>query len=89
VGLFPDCLFDEGRIPLEPGDILVAYTDGVSEAMNQLDEEFDDAQIIDAVAKRRSRTAADLISEILERVDRFTAGARQHDDMTLVVLRVQ
>ena len=89
VGLLPDCSFTEGRLTLETGDMLVAYTDGISEAMNSREEEFDELQLIDAIREHKARTAADMLSEILERVDAFTAGARQHDDMTLVVVRVR
>jgi sigma-B regulation protein RsbU (phosphoserine phosphatase) len=89
VGLFPHCIFDEGRVVLEPGDVVVAFTDGISEAMNSLDEEFEESRLLAAVREQNARSAADVISEVLARVDQFTAGARQHDDMTLVVLRVQ
>ncbi len=89
VGLFPDCEFQEGELQMQSGDVLVAYTDGISEAMNDRDEEFDEEQLIQALREHKARTAADLISELLERVDGFTEGARQHDDMTLVVVRVQ
>lgn len=89
VGLLPDCSFTEGRLTLETGDMLVAYTDGISEAMNSREEEFDELQLIDAIREHKARTAADMLSEILERVDAFTAGARQLDDMTLVVVRVR
>ncbi len=89
VGLFPDCEFQEGKLQMQSGDVLVAYTDGISEAMNNQDEEFDDEQLVHALREHKARTAADLISELLERVDGFTKGARQNDDMTLVVVRVQ
>lgn len=59
VGLLPDCSFAEGRLTLEIGDMLVAYTDGISEAMNSREEEFDDVQLIDAIRGHKARTAAD------------------------------
>jgi sigma-B regulation protein RsbU (phosphoserine phosphatase) len=89
VGLFPEFAFCEGLVQLEPGDVLVAFTDGISEAMNGVEEEFDEARLMDALKKMETRTAAEIISRILIEVDGFTAGARQHDDMTLVVVRVQ
>ena len=57
--------------------------------MNNEDEEFEEARLIQTLRELKVRTAADLISGILESVDRFTSGARQHDDMTLVVVRVK
>ncbi len=89
IGLFPDFPYREGRLQLQPGDTLVCFTDGISEAMNSAETEFDETRLIDAIRDCGSRTAAGMITYILERVDRFTAGAPQHDDMTLVVMRVE
>jgi sigma-B regulation protein RsbU (phosphoserine phosphatase) len=89
LGLFPDWVYNEGSVQLEPGDTLVAFTDGISEAMNDREEEWDEESLIAAICESHSRTAADTIVHILDRVDAFTGGARQHDDMTLVVVRVQ
>jgi sigma-B regulation protein RsbU (phosphoserine phosphatase) len=89
IGLFPAAPYQEARLTLHPGDIMVAFTDGVSEAMNNTEEEWDEERLIETIQNCNSRSAADMISCILERVDTFTAGARQHDDMTLVVMRVQ
>jgi sigma-B regulation protein RsbU (phosphoserine phosphatase) len=89
IGLFPDCEFRESNVTLSSGDIFLAFTDGISEAMDNEDDEFGEERLITTLREHRARTAADLISEILECVDRFTAGARQHDDMTLVAMRVQ
>ncbi|MGA8026166.1 MAG: SpoIIE family protein phosphatase [Bryobacteraceae bacterium] len=89
LGLFPDFPYAEARIQLEPGDLLVAFTDGISEAMTAADEEFDEERLIDSTRECATRCAADMITCILDRVDTFTAGAPQHDDMTLLVVRVQ
>ncbi|HEY7212412.1 MAG TPA: SpoIIE family protein phosphatase [Bryobacteraceae bacterium] len=89
IGLFPDCEFYEGRVALERGDVFLAFTDGISEAMNSADDEFGEERLMHALREHKARTAADLISELLDCVDRFTVGARQHDDMTLVAVRVQ
>jgi sigma-B regulation protein RsbU (phosphoserine phosphatase) len=89
VGLFPTSPFCEGFVQLEKGDGVVAFTDGVSEAMNYDDEEFDEERLMAALRKIEGRTAAEMISQILGDVDQFTAGAKRHDDMTLVVVRVQ
>ena len=89
VGLFPQAAYQESRLALEAGDVMVAFTDGISEAMNNAEEEWEEERLIEAVQRCDSRSAADMITCILERVDTFTAGARQHDDMTLIVLRVQ
>jgi phosphoserine phosphatase RsbU/P len=89
VGLLPDFPYRDARIWLQHGDIFVGFTDGISEAMDNFDVEFDEARLIAAVRECESLSAAGMITGILERVDAFTAGAPQHDDMTLVVMRVQ
>ncbi len=88
IGLFPDFPYKEGQIELQSGDILVAYTDGVSEAMNHAEEEFDEERLIETIRTCPARSAATISSHILEKVDTFTAGADQHDDMTLVIVRL-
>ena len=89
VGLFPEYSYSEARVQLQKDDVLVLFTDGISEAMNAKDEEWDDPRLIDCICQSVSRSAADIISHILNSVDAFTAGAEQHDDMTLVVVRIQ
>lgn len=89
VGLFPEAPYQEAQCKLCRGDFVVAFTDGISEAMNDAEEEWTEEQLIETIRNGDSRSAADMITAILERVDAFTGGARQHDDMTLVVMRVQ
>jgi serine phosphatase RsbU (regulator of sigma subunit) len=87
IGLMPDCSYDQGRVTLEPGDVLVAFTDGISEAMNVADLEWGDARLTAAIESRRALAAMDLIRHIMTQADIFVADAPQHDDMTLVVVR--
>jgi phosphoserine phosphatase RsbU/P len=76
-------------LELQPGDMFVGFTDGISEAMDSTDAEFGEDRLIEILKRCQSRSAAETISCILDQVDAFTAGAPQHDDMTLVVVRVQ
>ena len=89
VGLFPAAPYQEAQLTLQPGDVVVAFTDGISEAMNDAGQEWDEERLIETIRSCSSRSAADMINSILERVDAFTVGAQQHDDMTLVVMRVE
>ena len=89
MGLFPDFPYSESSVQLEKGDVFVAFTDGISEAMNSAEEEYGEDRLTETLCQMPVRCAADMISYILDRVDKFTASARQHDDMTLVVMRVQ
>jgi sigma-B regulation protein RsbU (phosphoserine phosphatase) len=87
IGLMEDCVYCQGQIVLEPGDVLVAYTDGISEAMNGSDAEWGEEQLMEAVWPNRTAPAAGLIDRIMASADAFVAGAPQYDDMTLVVVR--
>ncbi|MBV8073282.1 MAG: SpoIIE family protein phosphatase [Acidobacteriaceae bacterium] len=87
LGLFPDAVYHEGTTRLQPGDVFVGYTDGITEAMTKQDEEFGEERLIQAIRRCASRPAAEMITCIFEETDAFTAGARQHDDMTLTVVR--
>jgi sigma-B regulation protein RsbU (phosphoserine phosphatase) len=75
---------------MAPGDMLVCYTDGVTEARDANDEEYGEDRLIELVRSlRREASAAKVISAVQDSVHQFTAGAEQSDDMTLLVLKVQ
>jgi sigma-B regulation protein RsbU (phosphoserine phosphatase) len=93
VGLLPDAEYAQATIPMHPGDVLLAFTDGISEAMNHQDEEWGEDRMIATAqqllgAPDRTVTARQLLNCILEAADKFTSGAPQHDDMTLLVCTV-
>jgi phosphoserine phosphatase RsbU/P len=87
IGLMEDCLYRQDRVTLDPGDVLVAFTDGISEAMNDADEEWGEERLIRTVQPHCDSAAATLIDQLMGAADDFVAGAPQHDDMTLIVLR--
>jgi sigma-B regulation protein RsbU (phosphoserine phosphatase) len=72
---------------LERGDLLVAYTDGVSEAMSPAEEEWGEERLVASLRGSARRTAADVLASVMAAADAFASGAPQHDDMTLVVVR--
>ncbi|MGC1383403.1 MAG: SpoIIE family protein phosphatase [Candidatus Acidiferrales bacterium] len=88
VGLIPDCVYEQAVVKMAKGDELVIFTDGISEAMNRNLEEWGEERLAQTVRSAPSRTSAELISQIMAAADAFAAGAPQHDDMTLVVVRV-
>jgi sigma-B regulation protein RsbU (phosphoserine phosphatase) len=88
IGLMPVAAFDQGTIVLEPGDVFVGYTDGISEAMNAADDEWGEENMIDCVRPSRELEAMPLIERLMVSADAFVAGAPQHDDMTIVVARL-
>ncbi len=94
IGLLQDAEYEQASLQLEVGDVMVAFTDGISEAMTQDDEEWGEDRMIAAVNGLRSDpgcnfSAAQLMDCIFTEADLFTAGAPQHDDMTVVVCSVQ
>lgn len=88
IGLMPVASFEQGAIVLEPGDVFVGYTDGISEAMNAADDEWGEENMIDCVRPSRELEAMPLIERLMVSADAFVAGAPQHDDMTIVVARL-
>jgi phosphoserine phosphatase RsbU/P len=88
VGLVPDVPYEQAQVDLTPGDLLVIYTDGFSEAMSPQLEEWSEKRLLDAVKSCDGLLAKDAISRIMQAADAFAAGAPQSDDMTLVILRV-
>jgi sigma-B regulation protein RsbU (phosphoserine phosphatase) len=91
VGLIMTTEYDQASVHLSPGDYLVAFTDGISEAMNHDDEEWGEERLTETIraCAEASLTANEMVKRILSAADTFVAGAKQHDDMTVVVLRVQ
>ncbi len=85
VGLLPNFPYEQGTIELQPGDLLVAFTDGISEAMNARDEEWGEERLIECVRKSVGLNANDMMMRIVASADEFVAGAKQHDDMTIIV----
>ena len=87
IGLIPDCAYQQTELTLAPGDRLVIFTDGVSEAMNPALEEWGEERLIATVRAAQGCDACETITHIMQAADQFAAGAPQHDDMTLIVLR--
>ncbi|MGH9722347.1 MAG: PP2C family protein-serine/threonine phosphatase [Bryobacteraceae bacterium] len=88
VGLFRPAIFEQGALVLEPGDVLVGFTDGISEAMNHDDEEWGEERLLPAIEACAERSALDMIPVLMAAADAFVDGAPQHDDMTIVVVKV-
>ena len=88
MGLVPDASYEQAQVELAPGDLLVIYTDGFSEAMNPKLEEWGEKRLLEAVKSSDGLPAPEAIRRIMQAADAFASGAPQSDDMTLVILRV-
>ncbi len=89
VGLLESFPYQQATVTINPGDILIAFTDGISEAMNNADEEWGEQQLMETVKSCVGLSPSEIIARIMQAADTFVAGAKQHDDMTLVVLCAQ
>ncbi len=88
VGLFKPAKYTQASVDLATGDIVVLFTDGISEAMDSADEEWGEERLIEAVQACRDRPAAEMIECLMRDADAFVNGAPQHDDMTILVVKV-
>ena len=86
LGVMPDLEFDSHSIDLLPGDLLLAYSDGVTEAFNVQQEAFGEARLQQLLHQPVSSTAA-LVQTIFDEVVQFAAGAAQSDDITVAALQ--
>ena len=82
-------LLQEESIPLRVGDLLLFFTDGISEAMNSESEMFGEARLAQLVADHGDLPAGELRERVLREVDAFVAGAPQHDDMTMILMKFE
>jgi sigma-B regulation protein RsbU (phosphoserine phosphatase) len=90
VGMFPDSSYEEGVAQLDPGDVVITYTDGVIEAANQSGDEWGVHGLLKATAdwaRQGTENAEHLVRSIFNSMDDFSRGC-QMDDATLAVLRV-
>jgi len=88
LGVAPDWTYESRRHRLEPGDRLVCFTDGISEAASPTGEEFGDGRLLDVVAAHRDRSPGELTEAVATAAADWAGGATQ-DDATLIVLAIQ
>jgi phosphoserine phosphatase RsbU/P len=86
VGALQHATFDEETIQLEPNDVLVAFSDGLTEALNASGEEFGEERLLSCIESNCGLRPAALVQCLLDMVQQFTAGAAQSDDLTVLVL---
>ncbi|MCE1203696.1 MAG: SpoIIE family protein phosphatase [Holophagaceae bacterium] len=89
LAMLPGNPYEEATIQLESGDLLVAYTDGITEATDRREEEFGTEALTAFVGARRNEPLPALDAALLGELDRFTQGAPYLDDRTLLMIRKQ
>jgi sigma-B regulation protein RsbU (phosphoserine phosphatase) len=87
LGLFEHASYEEETVQLKPGDLIVLFSDGVTEAMNADNEEFTDERLIACANAQRGQPPQEVMDALLADVHTFCAGATQSDDVTVVMVR--
>ncbi len=87
LGIMSDAEFREGRTDLRPGDVLVIYSDGVSEAVNPSGEEFGPTRLYEVVSRNLDASAGGIRDRIESALTKFCQGTPAADDITLVIVK--
>ncbi len=87
VGAFPFAKYNESRFKLERGDLLVAYTDGITEPENEYGEMFGEERAIEIVLRNEERGVGEIIQAVMEAVMEWTGSPELQDDMTILIAR--
>jgi len=89
LGILEDVNYEDTVLPLEAGDKVIFYTDGIVEAMNEAEELFGFERLLETLSGATDLTAVALLDHLKQSVDDFVGGAKQHDDLTVIVLGVK
>jgi sigma-B regulation protein RsbU (phosphoserine phosphatase) len=87
VGLFAQAAYEEGRVDLAAGDVLMIYSDGVPEASDIHEQDFGMDRVIEVLKSYRDRPAAEVADRMMQTIDAFVGAAPQFDDITLMVMK--
>jgi predicted permease len=88
IGMFPLASYEEAVVDLQKGDLLIAFTDGVTEALNPAEEEFGEDRLKDLVRRVAHLPIPEITAQVSQALREWIAGAPQHDDLTFVVMKV-
>jgi sigma-B regulation protein RsbU (phosphoserine phosphatase) len=89
LGVTDEVSLQSVRVDLRPGDVLVLYTDGVTEAINDHEEEFSEERLVKVITENRGESAATILERILAAITAFAGDRPQHDDITLLILKAR
>ena len=89
LGAFKDAIYEEGRVEIKPLDILLLYTDGVTEIYNEAEEEFGTRRLLELVKSHDRLTAKEMTVLVQDSILNFAAERTIQDDFTLIVLKAQ
>ncbi len=89
LGFQPDIQFKQQELEFNHGDIILLYTDGITEAMNDREEEFGEARLIEVLKKNRELSVYELRQKIIQAVQTFSSKREHEDDITLVLCKFE
>lgn len=89
IGILADAPYESGTVTLEPGDWLVIFTDGVVEALNAKEEEYEEPRLLNVLQNGVGVTPAELLRRLMADLDFFVGTTPQHDDITCMVVKVE
>ena len=87
LGFLENFEFSEHTVSLTPGDVLVLFSDGISEALNSSEEEFEEERILDIILKNKTASPEELIEKVIIDVRKHAGNEEQSDDMTMLVIK--
>ena len=87
LGFFDPTEYGEGIAELQPGDVLVVFSDGVTETWSADGEEFGDGRLAELVVRERARGSQELQGALLNELDAFSSGTKATDDRTVIVIK--
>jgi sigma-B regulation protein RsbU (phosphoserine phosphatase) len=87
LGLFPSRTYEEQTFQLRAGDLLAIYTDGVTDAQNEAEDEFGAERLIEVLKRNSGRPASVIVDRVFEAIDAFAGNAPQFDDITMLLMK--
>jgi sigma-B regulation protein RsbU (phosphoserine phosphatase) len=88
IGLFPQSSYEESAVDLRPGDVLMAFTDGVPEALNPQEEEFGEERLRNLLRQSAHLPVGEMAAKIAGELKKWIDNAAQYDDLTFILVKV-
>lgn len=86
LGIFEDVVWEKRTMPIAEGDVLVLYTDGITEAQNDVGAFFGERQLLESIQAHQGRSAEEIRDALMAAVDAFVGGTPQSDDIALLTI---
>jgi serine phosphatase RsbU (regulator of sigma subunit) len=87
LGLFPARTYEEQFFELRDGDLLAIYSDGVTDAQNEAEDDFGTERLVEVLTKHAALPASEVVAQTFDAIDLFAGAAPQFDDITMLVMK--